>query len=484
MTTDVQPKLRPVLLRRAAMASACVGLLSASVASAQFESGRHYLSLGSMGPEGSLVFTGDSVVDQVVQETFVLAGGAYILESTSIISIRTDADLGYRSRRFENILRAQFSEPVELYSGHVYGVSSAEVRDPTQFFEYDELVLLVDPLLPPPPPALQWSNTEWIQRLAREAFGSVVVDMGQTPTELTTHFVGSARAADPNSTASEFAKGYSRGLVNWLFVAPPGTVLTLNWTATYDVLGSAGGPGSSADNPILPQCTLPPFCFGAVCDGCWIDPPATYGYRYDVSDRLVTGVSGWSPHLDGPVRVSVEGIDLGLFDPMGNLSFANYPQQLGSLLVGGVGVESFSVTEISPATFASDPLAFPIRIDLDGPETTTMVMTPLSEPPTGVAGPLAGDWLRMEMAASPNPFNPSVRVSFGLPGPASVDASVYSVAGRRVRSLATHVQLGAGEHHLVWRGDDDSGRRLASGVYFIAVEAAGRVGTIKVTLTK
>ncbi|MBZ0267894.1 hypothetical protein K8I85_07050, partial [bacterium] len=394
--------------------AACLG--AASVASAQVDSGSHRLSLASFGPEGALLNIEPSTVDHAIQQTFVLNDGSYTLETESLIDIRTNDQLGYRSRRFESILHAQFSEPIAVVGGYLAGGSHAWIKDPERFYEGDALYL---DLAASPPPH-QWSNTGLVSTETRDAFGSASLDVTQGQTTLTSHFVGSGRAIDPNSTSGQFADAYSDGEVSWVFTAPPGTILTLTWDATYNVLGSSGAPGSSVDDPILPDCPAPPFCFDSVCDSCWIDPPSTYGYRYETSDRLMTGVLGWSPHLDGPIRVSVESVDLGLFDPQGTLHFADHAQQLGSLLVGGIGVTSFSATEITPVTFASDPLAFPIRIDLDGPESTTMVMTPLSEPPTGIEAPLAPDWMGMEMTASPNPFHPSARISFTLGEPASV----------------------------------------------------------------
>jgi hypothetical protein len=53
-----------------------------------------------------------------------------------------------------------------------------------------------------------------------------------------------------------------------------------------------------------------------------------------------------------------------------------------------------------------------------------------------------------------------------------------------VRELLPRGPLASGEHQITIRGEDASGRRLASGVYFYRIEAAegtteGRVAVVK-----
>jgi len=64
-----------------------------------------------------------------------------------------------------------------------------------------------------------------------------------------------------------------------------------------------------------------------------------------------------------------------------------------------------------------------------------------------------------------------------------VRLAVYDLQGRRVRTLASHA-MAAGRHVLGWDGRDAGGVRSASGVYFVRLEAAGRVEQKKVTLLR
>ncbi len=66
-------------------------------------------------------------------------------------------------------------------------------------------------------------------------------------------------------------------------------------------------------------------------------------------------------------------------------------------------------------------------------------------------------------------------------GPA--DLVVYSVAGRRVRTLA-HGARAAGEYSFAWDGRDDGGSQAPAGVYYVHLITAQQRFTHKVTYLK
>lgn len=74
--------------------------------------------------------------------------------------------------------------------------------------------------------------------------------------------------------------------------------------------------------------------------------------------------------------------------------------------------------------------------------------------------------------AVPNPFNPYTEIVFALPTAGVASVRLFDVSGRLVRTLADG-ELPAGENRLRWDGNDDRGRALASGVYYLRVEIAG-----------
>jgi len=67
--------------------------------------------------------------------------------------------------------------------------------------------------------------------------------------------------------------------------------------------------------------------------------------------------------------------------------------------------------------------------------------------------------------AMPNPFSRTTTFQFSLAKQGRAELEVFSVDGRRVRTVATGVR-DAGEYRLEWNGSDDSGRPLAAGVYY------------------
>jgi len=72
----------------------------------------------------------------------------------------------------------------------------------------------------------------------------------------------------------------------------------------------------------------------------------------------------------------------------------------------------------------------------------------------------------------PNPSNGETRFEFSLPRDGRVEVDVLDLQGRVVRTLERGSH-DAGQHTLLWRGDDDSGRDCAPGLYFVRVRGAG-----------
>jgi flagellar hook assembly protein FlgD len=60
---------------------------------------------------------------------------------------------------------------------------------------------------------------------------------------------------------------------------------------------------------------------------------------------------------------------------------------------------------------------------------------------------------------------------------------VYDASGARVATLVD-ARLPAGRHRARWNGADGRGARVASGVYFCRLEAAGEERTRKLVLLK
>lgn len=83
----------------------------------------------------------------------------------------------------------------------------------------------------------------------------------------------------------------------------------------------------------------------------------------------------------------------------------------------------------------------------------------------------------------PNPFNPGTTIQFQLPAAAEVELKIYNMLGENVRTLLKE-RYGAGVHSIQWDGCDDSGKSLASGVYWYLVKYQDHVQVRKLLLLK
>ena len=83
----------------------------------------------------------------------------------------------------------------------------------------------------------------------------------------------------------------------------------------------------------------------------------------------------------------------------------------------------------------------------------------------------------------PNPFNPRTRLELELQRDTRVDVAVYDLAGRRIRTLAQG-ELDAGRHDLIWRGVDETGNAVGSGVYLVRALGDGASIVRRVALVR
>lgn len=70
----------------------------------------------------------------------------------------------------------------------------------------------------------------------------------------------------------------------------------------------------------------------------------------------------------------------------------------------------------------------------------------------------------------PNPFNSSTVIRYALSDPADVELTVYNTAGQKVATLVQGPRP-SGSHTVTWDGRADYGEGLASGVYYMRLQA-------------
>jgi hypothetical protein len=73
----------------------------------------------------------------------------------------------------------------------------------------------------------------------------------------------------------------------------------------------------------------------------------------------------------------------------------------------------------------------------------------------------------------PNPTTGFVRISFSLPATVHLDAGIFDIQGRRIRTLANETRAD-GTILLFWDGRSDARDAVPSGVYFLGVDVNSR----------
>ncbi len=79
----------------------------------------------------------------------------------------------------------------------------------------------------------------------------------------------------------------------------------------------------------------------------------------------------------------------------------------------------------------------------------------------------------------PNPFNPTTHIDFALPESRKVTITVFDIVGKKVATLLNNQNYKAGTFSIKWNASP-----LASGLYFIQVQAGNELKTRKALLMK
>ena len=83
----------------------------------------------------------------------------------------------------------------------------------------------------------------------------------------------------------------------------------------------------------------------------------------------------------------------------------------------------------------------------------------------------------------PNPFNPTTEIRFDLPSEGHVNLSVYNMTGQKIKSLGSG-SMQPGYHSVSWDGTNDSGGKVATGMYFYRIQAGKFQDTKKMLFLK
>jgi hypothetical protein len=138
----------------------------------------------------------------------------------------------------------------------------------------------------------------------------------------------------------------------------------------------------------------------------------------------------------------------------------------------------FVDTDVQPGTHYYYRLA---AVDYSG---NVSIATPaLDAHTTGIFG-RTGIPEVFELSANyPNPFNPRTTIPYQIPENCQVNIRVFDLSGRHVQTLVNTFQA-AGYYDIVWNGSDFRGTEMATGVYFVRMQAGKYIQTMKILYLK
>ena len=84
---------------------------------------------------------------------------------------------------------------------------------------------------------------------------------------------------------------------------------------------------------------------------------------------------------------------------------------------------------------------------------------------------------------APNPFNPSITISFNVGQQGSVELSIYDLSGHCLKTL-TSQEFEVGQYSRQWNGRNDSGAMMPAGVYLVRIKSSSGTSAKKITLVK
>ena len=85
--------------------------------------------------------------------------------------------------------------------------------------------------------------------------------------------------------------------------------------------------------------------------------------------------------------------------------------------------------------------------------------------------------------AYPNPFNPTTRISYGVPNNSTVNVAIYDMSGRLVNSYKIG-EKAPGWHEFTWQGTDSHKQQVSTGMYLVTMRAGEHLQKQKVTFLK
>jgi hypothetical protein len=146
------------------------------------------------------------------------------------------------------------------------------------------------------------------------------------------------------------------------------------------------------------------------------------------------------------------------------------------------GWQQYSMTAAAP-TGTPNPV-FHIRVTFTAAVGDSVDIDAVTiREPTGVMDSEISPPVGYRLSASPNPFNPVVRIAYRISQSGPARLTVYDISGRRVATLVDEYHE-AGEFVTKWNGLDDRNTKVSSGIYFLRITADDFTATEKLVILR
>jgi hypothetical protein len=114
--------------------------------------------------------------------------------------------------------------------------------------------------------------------------------------------------------------------------------------------------------------------------------------------------------------------------------------------------------------------------------TDTSVVLTIST--SGITTPDTRLLPRLLLQLATNPVLETARIEYEIPEAGRVSMRIFDVSGRVVHTIVDAEDRLAGRHEVAWNGQDASGRRVNSGVYFVRLESGGQLAMARIVLLR
>ena len=83
----------------------------------------------------------------------------------------------------------------------------------------------------------------------------------------------------------------------------------------------------------------------------------------------------------------------------------------------------------------------------------------------------------------PNPFNSTTVIKYEIPDLTDINIQIYDALGQKVYNLKKD-KLNPGKYQFIWKGINDKGTKVSTGIYFLQIQAGDNLHTQKLLLLK